>query len=174
MKQNRHRPGFLTCGALILALLAHGCTGAESVVNDQGLPMAPAFELADMAGNNVRLADFEGKVVLLDLWATWCIPCLEGIPFYNELLDKYQDDGLEIIGIAVQSDYDAIQPIIDQYHIQYPILVGNKDVETAYRVIGFPTAFLIDRDGDIQHKLLGTKQVEEAEGEIRQMLNIES
>jgi len=94
--------------------------------------------------------------------------------FYNELLDKYQDDGLEIIGIAVQSDYDAIQPIIDQYYIQYPILVGNKDVETAYRVIGFPTAFLIDRDGAIQHKLLGTKQVEEAEGEIRQMLDLES
>lgn len=74
----------------------------------------------------------------------------------------------------MQSDYDAIQPIIDQYYIQYPILVGNKDVETAYRVIGFPTAFLIDRDGAIQHKLLGTKQVEEAEGEIRQMLDLES
>ena len=173
MKQNRHCRQFLACGALFLALLAEGCTGVESVVNDEGLPKAPAFELPDMAGDNVRLAEFEGKVVLLDLWATWCTPCLEGIPVYNELLEKYQGDGLEIIGIAVQSDFDAIQPIIDKYEIQYPILVGNKNVETAYRLIGFPTAFLIDRDGAIQHKLLGTTQLEGAEGEIRQMLDLE-
>ena len=164
--------------ALTTVLALVGCvsvdtsqsSGSARSPNSEAFEPAPPFELPDLAGRNVRLEDFEGKVVLLDLWATWCTPCLEGIPFYNELLGKYEDDGLAIIGVAVQSDFDAIQPIIDRYEIEYPILVGNKDIESDYRLLGFPTAFLIDRNGAIRHKLFGTRQVETAEDEIRELL----
>lgn len=154
---------------LLVGLIVSGCT-QDVAVDEQEFRMAPPFELSDLAGNNVQLSDFEGKVVLLDIWATWCTPCLEGIPVYNELREKYQADGLEIVGIAVQSPFDTIQPVVDKYEIEYPILVGNTDIENAYRLIGFPTAYLIDREGAIRKTLLGTTQQAGAEDEIKQLL----
>lgn len=127
---------------------------AETGVSVGDIP--PAFTLPDLDGNQVSLADFEGKVVVLDLWATWCRPCREEIPFLIELYDEFESQGLEIVGVGLDQGGAAdLAPFVDRNGIDYKIVVGNRSVGDAYQVSGIPTTLFIGRDGRIAHKHIG-------------------
>ncbi len=135
-----------------------GCSGsseeAATGVNVGDVP--PAFVLPNLNGEDISLADFEGKVVVLDIWATWCPPCREEIPFLIELYDEFEEQGLEIVGIGLdQGGATDIAPFVDKNGIDYTILVGNRSVAGAYQVSGIPTTFIIGRDGRIAAKHVG-------------------
>ena len=118
--------------------------------------LPPSFELPDLSGNVVTLADYEGKVVVLDLWATWCPPCRVEIPFLVELYEEHKDAGLVVVGIGLDvGGADVLKPFVEQNGITYPILVGNRDVGQAYRLQGIPTTFILDRNGRIAAKHVG-------------------
>ena len=116
----------------------------------------PPIDLPDLAGNNVTLADFEGKVVIIDLWATWCPPCRQEIPFLVELYEDLKDEGLVVVGVGLDDGgADALRPFAEQNGVTYPILVGNRGVGSAYGVTGIPTSFFIGRNGRIASKHVG-------------------
>ncbi len=116
----------------------------------------PAFTLSDLEGNEVTLSDFEGSVVILDLWATWCPPCRQEIPFLVSLYEEFRDDGLVVVGVGLdQGGAPTLAPFVEDNSITYPILVGNRDVQTRYGVTGIPTTFMIGRDGRISIKHVG-------------------
>ena len=118
--------------------------------------LPPVFTLPDLDGNEISLADFKGKVIVLDLWATWCPPCREEIPFLIELYDEFEAQGLEIIGIGLDQGGAAdIAPFVERNGVDYTILVGTRSVGEAYRVSGIPTTFIIGRDGRIAAKHVG-------------------
>jgi len=125
-------------------------------------PIAPNFELEGSDGKTVRLSDFKGKVVILDFWATWCGPCRAEIPSYVDLYKKYNDKGLEIIGVSLDRDgWTPVKPFMDSYKINYPIVMGNMQVVQAYGGINsIPTTFIINRDGEVVERKIGARPVE--------------
>jgi len=131
------------------------------------------FTLKDMNGQDVRLSDLKGQVVLLNFWATWCAPCRLEIPWFVEFQEKYKGKGLRVVGISVDDPPEALPPFASRFKINYPVLVGSdrEDVQTAYGpIFGVPTTFIIGRDGRICIKHIGQVAKEQFENEIRSLL----
>ena len=111
------------------------------------------FTLKDLDGRDVRLADYKGKVLLLDFWATWCVPCKIEIPAFVDLYAKYKARGFEVAGVVVLDRFANVKPFAERYKMNYTVLDGTDrpDIDAAYGrlVVGLPTSFLISRDGRI-------------------------
>ena len=122
----------------------------------EGAP-TPEFKLKDLSGKERRSSEFRGKILILDVWATWCEPCIEGIPMFNRLHDKYVGRGVEVVGIAVQSgSAQDIRRHVASLGIKYPVLVGNDEIVEKYVAVGFPITYLIGPDGKIMKKYTGS------------------
>jgi peroxiredoxin len=131
------------------------------------------FTLKDMTGRDVRLADYQGKVLLLDFWATWCGPCRVEIPGFVEMYDKYKPRGLEVVGVVVLDQFSNAGPFARQFKMNYTILNGDgrEDIEEAYGpLFALPTTYIISRDGRICHKHIGLTARETFEAAIRSLL----
>lgn len=121
------------------------------------------FVLKDMNGKAVRLADYRGRPVVLNFWATWCGPCRLEIPALVELADQYKDQHLAVLGVSVDDAPADLQRFAEEYHMNYPVLVGKgQDAlqETYDAVVAIPVTWFIRADGTIQsqHKGPATKE----------------
>ena len=129
------------------------------------------FVLKDHNDAPVQLAQYKGKVVILNFWATWCGPCKQEIPAFVELYDQYKDKGLVILGVSIDDTVDQLRPFMQQYHMQYPVLQLTPDVEDAYGPFyGVPTTFFIARDGTICRRHMGPATKQQFEQEIKALL----
>jgi peroxiredoxin len=124
---------------------------------------APEFALKDSNGQTVHLADYKGKVVLLDFWATWCGPCKIEIPWFIEFEQQFKDRGFAVLGVSMDEDgWDAVKPYMDDLKINYRIMLGNEQVSDIYGgVESLPTTLLIDRQGKIASIHIGLSQGKE-------------
>ena len=141
--------------AVGLALLLAACGPAPKASQTKA---APAFDLPDLNGGRVSLASLEGKVLVVDFWATWCGPCITEIPDYAEFWRKNQPRGVEVLGIVMDSGSpDDILDFVREYKIPYRQLLGDDDIAAEFGVNqGFPTTFVIDGEGVIRSKILGS------------------
>lgn len=136
-------------------------------------PLAPGFSLTDISGKPLRLSDYQGKVVMLDFWATWCGPCRIEIPGFIELQKRYGSQGFAVIGISMDdsSDSGAVVDFYNQLKMNYPVAIGNERLGELYGgVLGLPTTLLIGRDGRIYAKHVGATDSDVFEAEIQQLL----
>lgn len=134
-----------------------------------GAIQAPDFTLSTVDGEWVNLKSLKGNVILLNFWGTWCAPCRREIPDFVKLYDNYQSDGLEIVGVTLNSGTpDNIANFMQQYGMNYTILTDIKGNETqkvtqvysevtGKPISGIPTTFLIDRNGYIVKRYLGPR-----------------
>ncbi len=121
-----------------------------NVDDNPTLPFAPNFTLSSTEFEEVSLTDYEGKVVLLDFWATWCKPCEEEIPIFVELYDQYHAHGFEIIGVSLDEEgIEVIKPFIEKLGVNYKILLAEPEIVEKYKLTAIPSAFLINRMGRI-------------------------
>jgi thiol-disulfide isomerase/thioredoxin len=129
------------------------------------------FVLKDQNNAPVQMAQYKGKVVILNFWATWCGPCKEEIPAFVELYDRYKDKGLVIVGVSIDDTVEQLQPFMKEFHMQYPVLQMNEAIETAYGPFyGVPMTFFIARDGSICRRHMGPATKEQFEREIKALL----
>lgn len=144
---------------------------ASSPDKMKGQP-APEFSLTSLDGGTVHLADFRGKAVLLNFWATWCEPCKIEMPWFIDLQNHYGSQGLQVIGIAMDdSSQQDIAKFAKDMGVNYPILVGKDAVSQAYGGIPFlPSTFYIGRDGKVVDKVFGLKSKSEIEDDIKKAL----
>ena len=140
--------------------------------NNSGNQVASDFTLYDLDNKPFRFSDLKGKVVILDFWATWCPPCRAEIPHFKSLYTEYQEEGLEIVGIALdQGGANIVKPFVKDNEITYPILISNQSVTEDYGGIrGIPTTFVIDREGRIVEKFVGYRDKEVFESAIQKLL----
>ncbi len=129
----------------------------------------PDFTLKDATGREVSLAQFHGKVLLIDFWATWCAPCKKEMPGYEDLYRRYKRAGLMVIGVAADSDASAVAKFGKKLGVSYPLLVNGMDVQR-YGVLGLPTTILIDREGFIRKKVVGFEYKEVFETALTELL----
>lgn len=120
-----------------------------------GGPMAADFTAKNLDGMEVKLSDFKGKVVLVNFWAVWCGPCQMEVPELVELYGTYRDKGFVVLGVSDPSDLKEIKSFVQEHKMSYPIVVDQGPVSEEYSVVGFPTSFLIDREGKIVAKYPG-------------------
>lgn len=120
---------------------------------------APAFSLIGMNGNVVTLEQFKGKVVFLDFWAPWCVPCKEELPELDTLYQKHGTDGFEVIGICLDTNENAAKTFLRKVPVTFNIVIDARgDVADAYRISGLPVGLIIGRDGVIRHRHVGFGQ----------------
>ncbi len=153
---------------------ASGSEAAPGVCDANAKAANFSFSLKDMSGKSVKLADFKGKVILLDFWATWCGPCKIEIPWFVDFQNKYASQGLAVLGVLVEDTVDKLKPFADQYKMNYPVLIGidRDDVTEAYGPIwGLPTTLLIARDGKICKRHPGLTSKEYFERTIKALLS---
>ena len=144
---------------------------AASVCGTDAKPASLDFTLTDMNGKKVNLADFKGRPVLVNFWATWCGPYKLEIPSFVELQDKYRDQGFVVLGVSIDDPPEALRSFAKEYRMNYPVLQLSPQIEDSYGPIyGIPISFLIKRDGTICTKHIGPATKEQFEAEIRALL----
>lgn len=169
-----HRAAMRRLAAAAILLASGACTpdraaesgtaaagGAAAAATDGrvevGLP-APAYATVNLNGDSVSLAAQRGKVVLLNVWATWCHPCRKEIPELRAIRDRYQAQGLELIGVSVDTDGtdDAIRGFMQEFSMDFPIWRDpDERVSTQFLVVGVPATFLIDKTGVLRWRKTG-------------------
>ena len=124
-------------------------------------------------GRAVSSSDFQGKVLIVNFWATWCTGCLAEIPHFIELYDQYKERGFEIIAISLdEGRAKDVKPFLRKKPLNYTILIGNQDVSNRYKTKGIlPTTFVIDRTGKIRRKYVGYRKKAILEKDIKALLS---
>ena len=131
------------------------------------------FTFNDITGKKVSLSSFKGKVILLDFWATWCVPCKQEIPGFIELQKKYGARGLQIVGLSVDDPLSKAKEYAAQMKMNYPVLLaeGTEQILEAYDPIpSIPVSIVIDRRGRIVARHLGIASMNLFETEIVPLL----
>lgn len=154
--------------ALSAFVIATACVARDASSDESGSSgkvevgaPAPAYRTVSLDGDSVSLAAQRGKVVLLNVWATWCHPCRAEIPELRAIHDKYQARGLELVGVSVDADGsdEAIREFMKEFRMAYPIWRDpDERVSTQFLVIGVPATFLIDKQGVLRWRKTGPIQ----------------
>ncbi len=111
---------------------------------------APGFSFLDTQGKTVALADFKGKVVFIDFWATWCPPCRISMPEVEKLYADFQGKAVQVLGLNLDENGDNARRFVERKKTPYPVLLaGNSDISSAYGVDGIPHFVLIDKEGKV-------------------------
>ncbi|HEX8923050.1 MAG TPA: TlpA disulfide reductase family protein, partial [Pyrinomonadaceae bacterium] len=133
---------------------------------------APDIELKNVAGVPVRLSDWRGRVVLLNFWATWCVPCRTEIPELNEMHRELEAKGFTVVGASWDDSGAKIQDFQQQIKVDYPILLDGESVGDKFGGIqSFPTTFIIDRGGRIRYKVAGQRNRATFEAAVKLLLD---
>jgi len=120
--------------------------------------VAPDFVLKSASGENLRLSEYRGDVVMINFWATWCGPCRQEMPLLDELYGRYQRVGFKLLGINIDDDSRRAMKMVQELGVTFPVLFDeNKEVSKLYKVDAMPVTILVDREGQVRHVHHGYK-----------------
>lgn len=182
---------------LVIILLFTGCSsgqgdgdadskrGTEPLeqLDPYSAPLYPAqreakardFTVNLVNGEEFTLSEQEDKVVLLNIWATWCAPCHEETPDLVELYNKYKDQGLIVLGVSIDKQGESVvKPFMEKYDVNYPVVIDDGTIMDKYGpTMSIPTTYIIGRDGNLDYFAVGAITNKELEPRIRELLGLE-
>ena len=155
-----------------LAILLAGCGAKDRATAKASVKSAPDFTLKDVQGQVFRFSDTKGTVRLVDFWATWCAPCRQEVPMFKDLHALYGPKGFTLVGIAMDDEgVGKVKPYVDELKIPYLTLIGNEAVAKEFGgIVGFPSKFLVDREGRIVESWVGAVPRAVLEKKIQSLL----
>jgi thiol-disulfide isomerase/thioredoxin len=190
MKRNSSRI-FAVVAAAGLAAAFAGCKpvadtksgGQASASATSKYPDEPDVTFEQLQGGSISLASFKGKVVLVNFWATWCDPCRIEIPWLISFQQKYASRGFTLVGVAMdESGKKVVEPFVEKTEFDvdgqkmtmgYPIVIGNEDIAEKFGgLLGYPSSYLISRDGKIVKRIIGLVSESELAREIELQLAV--
>ena len=135
----------------------------------------PPLNLQDFDGKAIPSDQFKGNIVVLDFWATWCVPCIAEIPTLNRLQEKYGAKGVTVLGVTMASGEAAeVKPFIGRNKMKYKVLMGDDDQVYDLNVVAFPTTYLVTRDMKVFRRYIGAgpRKAAELEADIQKLLAV--
>jgi thiol-disulfide isomerase/thioredoxin len=133
---------------------------------------APEVKFQTLAGQPFTLGQLRGNVVLLNFWATWCIPCREEIPVLNAMQHELETRGLKIVGASLEDTAVGVESYQKEVRkFEYQVLVGGDEAKAKFGGTPLPTTYLIDRDGRIRQKIIGARDREGWEAAVKPLLD---
>ncbi|HKG13818.1 MAG TPA: cytochrome c biogenesis protein/redoxin [Pyrinomonadaceae bacterium] len=144
---------------------------AQSASNNVSAEPAPDIELKTTDGKPLKLSDLRGQVVLLNFWATWCVPCRSEIPSLNEMQRDLSGRGFKVLGVTTNDSADLVLEYQKDVRQEYTVALGDDGVANKYAVGVLPTTFVIDREGRIRHKEIGEKSRAYFESLVKPLLD---
>src|SRR5579863_8547476 len=161
--------------ARISIALALWCATAEGVCPVDAKVANLNLKFKDLQGKSISLSEYQGKVILLDFWATWCPPCRKEIPRFIELYNTYKSRGLVVVGVSMDDTDDLadVKRYAAEIKVNYPVLLGfgrEDDLKPAFGELPLPTSFIIARDGRICARHDGLTAKAQVETEITALL----
>lgn len=138
--------------------------------NTASFPAAPSVELKTLEGKAFQLEELRGRVVLLNFWATWCIPCRSEIPELNNMHRDLEGRGLSVVGVSTYDGAEGVRDFWKDIKQDYPVLLGDSDVASKFEVGPLPTTFILDREGRIRAKIIGERRRETFEAAVKPLL----
>ncbi|MDZ7644188.1 MAG: TlpA disulfide reductase family protein [Woeseiaceae bacterium] len=119
---------------------------------------APDFALRSASGDNMRLSEYRGDVVMINFWATWCGPCRQEMPLLDDLYSRYERVGFKLLGVNIDDDSRRAMEMVEELGVNFPVLFDeSKDVSRLYQVEAMPVTVLVDRSGTVRHVHHGYK-----------------
>jgi peroxiredoxin len=113
---------------------------------------APNFTLKSLRGDNLKLSEHRGEVIMLSFWASWCDPCKQGMPVLNDIYLRYRDEGFTLLSINIEKDPDKATKELRKMQVSFPVLLDpTNEVSEKYEVQEMPSTYLIDRDGNLRY-----------------------
>lgn len=148
------RPKFLL--TVVLALAVFDAAAADTVVRPS---VAPPFSLHDLDGRLHRLSDFTGKVLVVNFWASWCVPCREELPSMNRAAKKLLQEPVTWLAVNVGEDRQAVAAFLTDFPIDFRVLLDSSgQVSQSWQVTGMPTTFVVDRQQRVTRKIVGKRE----------------
>lgn len=166
------------CGAILLA----GCHQNSASTTKTAQPVIaageigsrlPDFSVKNFQGHEISSSDFRGKVLLVDVWATWCQPCKKEMPGYQKLLDRYGSRGFAVLGLKATMMMDTEDPMqfAREAGVHYPLAIASPQATDALGgILGLPTTFLYDRQGILRYKIIGFEYTNVIEAQLKPLL----
>ena len=145
----------LPLGFLIVAMGVAFYYQQHQASGRAGFP-APDFTLTDLSGRPHRLSELRGKLVFLNLWATWCPPCRDEMPSMEALFRRFKDRDFVMLAVSEDDDASAVRPFVAEMALSFPVLLDPKGMlPPRYGVTGYPETFIVDRTGQVIQHLIG-------------------
>ena len=119
---------------------------------------APDFALKSSTGENLRLSEYRGEVVMINFWATWCGPCRQEMPLLDDLYNRYERVGFQLLGVNIDDNSQRAIDMMRELGVNFPVLFdASKDVSKLYEVNAMPVTVILDREGNVRHVHQGYK-----------------
>ena len=167
--RRRFHLGFICAIALLTPQLVS--IAGPNAASDTPRKPAPPFTLNDSKGIPASLADYKGKVVLLNFWATWCHGCVQEMPWFMEFQEKYRGKGLAVIGLSMDEDgWKSVTPFVEEKKVNYSVFIANQKLADRFGLAAMPMTILIDRRGNIVTRYQGVVDRDACEKQIRALL----
>ncbi len=151
--------------------LAHDSFSARLIAAKE-LVAAENFKTKLLNGETFELLDQRGKVVILNIWATWCPPCVEEMPDLVDIHEKYQEEGLVILGVSIDKQgKSVVVPFVKKYNVTYPVTIDDGTIMSKYGpIIGIPTTYIIDKEGNLRYFATGAITKKELAPRVEKLL----